>query len=212
MRWQTLLGLFLIGASAYFGQDLMQDGKNPWPAYAEPQTSCGTDLAGIYEGETIKFRFPEGWKIGQRKDAANGVVETFLTPSDGTETTLFIREGAVSTVLTIPAPERKLRDAPNSGPQDNPQAQEPSGAQRLKDTDQALTLDEKRHGNAYLTRVDAGPEQVSFSWMAFVWDTDGRMAAVSGPRLEHSNWPHKRRRAKAINCAFWEILKTVEPK
>lgn len=223
MRWQTLVGLLLIGGSAWIGRDLMEDGKNPWPAYAVPQASCGTDLSGIHEGAAIKFRYPGGWRVSEQNDPRNGIVETFLTPAGGRETTLFIREASFrSSVLTVPAPAappQALRDAPNSpGPAwpgesfRNAPAPDPHVALRLRDTDQALTFDERRHGNAYLTRLDEGPQQVSFSWMAFVWDNEGRMTAVSGPKLTHSNWPNKRRRAREINCAFWEVLKTIEPK
>ncbi len=212
MRWQALVGLMLLGGSAYVGRDLLEDDKHPWPAYAQPQTSCGTDLSGVFDGAAIKFRYPGGWRVAEQNDTKNGIVETFLTPTGGAETTLFIREASVATVLTVPAPAEappKLRDAPNS---EQPPEAQAAAAIRIADTDQALTFDERRHGNAYLTRLDEGPQQVSFSWMAFVWDNEGRMTAVSGPKLKHSNWPRERRRAREINCAFWEMLRTIEPK
>ncbi|MBI4345600.1 MAG: hypothetical protein HY553_02015 [Elusimicrobia bacterium] len=208
MRGQALAGLILIAGSAWIGRDLMKDGEQPWPAYAEPQASCGAELAGVHEGAGVHFRYPAGWAVTERQDKKRGVIETFLAPGGGSEVIVLLQEAAArASVVTIPDPPagQKLRDAPNAEPAP------PAEAVRLKDTDQQLAIDEKRNGNAYLTRLDEGPV-VSFSWMAFVWDTDGRMVAVSGPKLVHSNWPNHRRRARAMNCAFWDVLRTVQPR
>lgn len=211
MRGQALVGLILIGGSAWIGLDLMKDGEHPWPAYAQPQASCGGELTGVHDGAGVKFRYPAGWGLAERRDKRRGIIETFLAPGGGDEVIVFLQESAArASVVTIPDPPegQKLRDAP--GPDEPPAAAAPESV-RLKDTDQQLSIDEKRNGNAYLTRLDEGPV-VSFSWMAFVWDNEGRMTAVSGPKLVHSNWPNYRRRARAMNCAFWDVLRTVQPK
>lgn len=220
MRWHGILGLLLLAGSGYIGRDLMRDSEHPWPAYAEPQANCDSELSGSHDGAAVKFRYPTGWKVGERQDPATGIVQTFLAPPDGgTEVAIFLREAQVRTgIVTVPEPAapgapRSLRDAPAAqapAPAEAPGDGAP-GEVRLKDTDQALAFEGKRVGSAYLTRLDE-EARVSFSWMAFVWDEQRRMTAVSGPKLVHTNWPLQRQRNRRINCGFWETLRTLEAK
>lgn len=229
MRWQTLVGLILIGASGYVGWDLMQDSKNPWPAYAAPHAECGLQLGKRHEGTVLSFQYPEGWNVRESSDKQGQIVQTFLEPPGGKpqEVTLFLREvQARLSAFEVPAPGAapKLRDAPAGVPEARPgsapgqapaQPAQAAGAPqpvRLDDTQQALQLGNDRNGSAYLTRLEEAPQQVSFSWMAFVWDKNGRSTVVSGPKLVHSNWPQLRKRDRDLNCAFWTVLKTLEAK
>lgn len=230
MRWQTLVGLILIGASGYVGWDLMQDSKSPWPAYAAPNAECGLQLAKAHEGTALRFQYPEGWNVKEASDKQGQIVQTFLEPPGGKphEVMLFLREmQARLSAYEVPAPGSpgaKLRDAPADAPAAPPGAAAPPPAGqeapsagpaqpvRLDDTQQALQLGNDRNGSAYLTRLEEAPQKVSYSWMAFVWDKNGRSTVVSGPKLVHSNWPQLRKHDRELNCAFWTVLKTVEAK
>jgi hypothetical protein len=124
MRWQAILGLLLLAASGYVGRDLMRDSEHPWPAYAEPEATCGAELSGSHDGLAVKFRYPSGWKVGERQDQATGIVQTFLAPGDGgPEVVIFLREmQAEARIVTVPepatsAPPQGLRDAPAPAPE-----------------------------------------------------------------------------------------------
>jgi hypothetical protein len=224
MRWQTLLGLLLVAGSAgsaYYTRDIWMTSETAWPPYAAPQADCGDALSAAHEGAAIRFRYPAGWRVAERPDPASGMVQTFLTSPDvgGQEVILFLREpGAQLSTVTVPPdkseqapaqPGRTFRDAPA----DTPAAAGPSGeGARVPGSDQGFSLDANRHGNAYLIRNENPDQTVSHNWMGFVWDARGRMAIVSGPNLVYSNWPPQRNHNRMLNCAYWEVLKTVEPK
>ena len=163
MRWHGILGLLLLAGSGYIGRDLMRDSEHAWPAYAEPQANCESELSGSHDGAAVKFRYPTGWKVGERQDPATGIVQTFLAPPDGgTEVAIFLREAQVRTgIVTVPEPAapaapRSLRDAPASQPPAGaaPAAPAPAPAEspgdggpgevRLKATDQALAFEGQR--------------------------------------------------------------------
>ena len=234
MRWQTLFGLLLVAGSAgsaYYTRDIWMPPQTPWPPYAPPQAECGEALTDKHEGAAIRFRYPYGWRVSERPDPVSGMIQTFLAPPDGNgqEVTLFLREpGAQLSTVTVPPDQSQgapggqpLRDAPASPSAGFEQAGQPpapaaaaaaADAARVEGSEQGFTLDANRHGNAYLTRTDHPDQTVSHSWMGFIWDAQGRMAIVSGPMLFYSNWPPQRNRNRMLNCAYWEVLKTVAPK
>lgn len=217
MRWQTVVGLILIAASGYVGWDLMQDSKNPWPAYAPPQAECGLQVSKTHDGAAIRFQYPDGWTVNETRDARAAVVQTFLEPPGGQphEVTLFLRETQTRlSAVEVPAPPSRppgLRDAPADAPAPSAAAA-PQEPVKIDGTEQALQFGEDRNGSAFLTRLEEKPQEVSFSWMAFVWDKKGRSTVASGPKLVHSNWPRTRSHDRKLNCAFWTVLKTLEAK
>ena len=224
MRLETALGVLLVAGSAggaYYTRDIWNPPQTPWPPYAQPQVECGESLESRHEGAAIRFRFPAGWRVAEHPDAASGMVQTFLSPPDGNgqEVILFLREpGAQLSTVTVPpstsqpaAPQQPLRDAPASTPVSAAAAAMGEGV-RVPESDQGFTLDANRHGNAYLTRSEHPDQTVSHSWMGFVWDAQSRMAVVSGPSLVFSNWPPQRNRNRMMNCTFWSVLRSVEPK
>ncbi|MBI4425232.1 MAG: hypothetical protein HY554_15995 [Elusimicrobia bacterium] len=222
MRLDRVAGVALIAASAYFGRKALLSPRAPWPPYAEPQATCGEALPALHEGAAIRFRYPEGWRVVERVDREAGMAQTFLAPAEeaAREATFFIRElGVRSSAMTIPEPAARppdrLRDAPAAPapPRAEGEARPAApAAERLRGTDQAFPIDDKRRATAYLTRAEGADRRAAHSWMAFLWDVDGRVAAVAGPKLPHTPWPGERWRNRRLNCVFWDVLRSLELK
>lgn len=202
----ALIGLVLLAAAGYFGRDPWAPERPPssWPAYAAPQVACGSALPKTHEGRSVRFRYPDGWKIAEKRDASRGLDQTFLAPPDGRgdEVILLFREGAASAAAwpaaggpSAPAP---LRQAPASAP---------SGALTVGGTQQSFLSPDGGPAYAYLTR---SMDPAWDSWMVFLWDRRGAMTAASGPRLAPQWWPPRQERNRRLNCAFWDVLRTVE--
>ena len=206
---KNLLLLSVVAFVIYYGKDYVSRDDKAWPRYAEPMAACAAPATAPFDSASLRFQYPAGWKTTEKNEAASGGREVFVAPADGSadEVILFLRESGTGGL-------DRLTDATKGEPPKEGEAAAPAGAvsQWVPGTNQTFTLDGKRTAYGYLTRTWHPERGVSTSWMLFLWDPQGRMAAISGPRMPESLWPPRLTRNRDLNCAFWNVVRSVEPR